>query len=582
MRFSKHVVVLAAAGGAAALTAVALAAVTDPGSLTNVPANPKINGFTQPNILSPQLQEVLWAQGSYKLDGGTTAVPYYGYDDPGTKPLVAIGNSVEAQKTEPDKNTYLVFKNGLKGPDPGYDYGTHYLFQGHETGNPGYITRINLDADGKHRVSLLATQTDQGVDLKTIDGSGWDPFAAKLLFTTESGSVSSVYQATPDAPSQVQDISNATGRGAFEGIQSDDRGNLYLLEDSGGKTGAPVPSSDPTFSTFPNAFTKQPNSFVYRFVPADPSDLTKGGKMQVLQVLVDGNPVTFTMPASSSAADVAAAANTDISGSNSAGYKAIHVYGATYDTKWITVNTSTSSTALPGADDNALAKSVGGTPFKRPENGVFRPGSSFKEFYFDETGDTDNRTCGGGGAAPNPNWAACTSPDQTGGFGSIFKLVQSPTSDTGSISLVYNGDQLHAGFDNVAFFSRDDVAFVEDAGDTLHKQRNALDSAYMFDVTTNYSNSANQPTRFIAEGRDASATLDAGLADAATPTVNEGDNEITGIYVSDGDPSTQGLLGKAIPKPFQPDGTWRAFWTQQHGDNNTWELIPSDGGKGKG
>jgi len=151
------------------LTAVALATVIDPGSLTNVSAaNPRINGFTQPNILSPQLQDVLWAQGSYKLDGGTTAVPYYGYDDPGIKPLVAIGNNVEAQKTEPDKNTYLVFKNGLKGSDSGYDYGTHFLFQGHETGSPGYITRINLDADGKHRVSLLATQTINAVDLKTI------------------------------------------------------------------------------------------------------------------------------------------------------------------------------------------------------------------------------------------------------------------------------------------------------------------------------------------------------------------------------------------------------------------------------
>jgi hypothetical protein len=30
-----------------------------------------------------------------------------------------------------------------------------------------------------------------------------------------------------------------------------------------------------------------------------------------------------------------------------------------------------------------------GTPFKRPENGQFRPGSHFKQFFFDETGDTD-------------------------------------------------------------------------------------------------------------------------------------------------------------------------------------------------
>jgi len=38
----------------------------------------------------------------------------------------------EAQKTEPDKNTYLVFKDGLKGPDSSYDYGTHFVYQGQE------------------------------------------------------------------------------------------------------------------------------------------------------------------------------------------------------------------------------------------------------------------------------------------------------------------------------------------------------------------------------------------------------------------------------------------------------------------
>jgi hypothetical protein len=55
--------------------------------------------------------------------------------------------SDEAHKTEPDKNTYLVFPRGLSGPDSSYDYGTHFLFQGHEGGAPGYITPINLDAD---------------------------------------------------------------------------------------------------------------------------------------------------------------------------------------------------------------------------------------------------------------------------------------------------------------------------------------------------------------------------------------------------------------------------------------------------
>ena len=35
-----------------------------------------------------------------------------------------------------------------------------------------------------------------------------------------------------------------------------------------------------------------------------------------------------------------------------------------------------------------LAKAALGTPLKRPENGQFRPESGFREFFFDETGDT--------------------------------------------------------------------------------------------------------------------------------------------------------------------------------------------------
>src|SRR5262249_43252861 len=210
------------------------------------------------------------------------------------------------------------------------------------------------------------------------------------------------------------------------------------------------------------------------------------------------------------------------------------------------------------------------------ENLAFRPSTNFREMYFDETGDTDNRTCAGGGPAPNPNFPACTTPNVTGGFTTIFKLIQSPTSNMGSISVLYNSDPAHARLDNVAFCSKNLIAFGEDAGDTLHTQRHALDSAYLFDVTKDYSHGL-QPVRFLAEGRDASATVDSGLS-GSSGFQNDGDNEITGIYVSDGDTSTQGLLGASAPKLFQHNSKWRAFWTQQHGDNVTYELIAvSDG-----
>jgi len=58
-------------------------------------------------------------------------------------------NTVEATKTEPDKNTYLCSKP--ERPDASYNYGSHFLFQGHEGAPNGedasrrHAHRINLD-----------------------------------------------------------------------------------------------------------------------------------------------------------------------------------------------------------------------------------------------------------------------------------------------------------------------------------------------------------------------------------------------------------------------------------------------------
>ena len=143
----------------------------------------------------------------------------------------------EAHKTEPDKNTYLVFKHGLAGADAGYDYGTHFLFQGHEggAGGAGYITRINLDADAAHRVTLLATTDVNGNPLATIDGSTWDPWAKRLLLTTENPSAPT-YAATPDYPSR-RDISAPSAAAA---TRDPGRlgGNIWIVEDIGGSTDA--------------------------------------------------------------------------------------------------------------------------------------------------------------------------------------------------------------------------------------------------------------------------------------------------------------------------------------------------------
>jgi hypothetical protein len=37
--------------------------------------------------------------------------------------------------------------------------------------------------------------------------------------------------------------------------------------------------------------------------------------------------------------------------------------------------------------------------------------------------------------------------------------------------------------------------------------------------------------------------------------------------------SIAGLLGAEVPHPWVAGSPWRVFFTAQHGDNDTWELI---------
>lgn len=501
--------------------------------VTHVPhANPKAVGVTSPNALSPELAEIAVAQGSTPVENPGLAVRYYGYLNDQPNLLPAPGSNVEASKTEPDKNTYLVLR-GLAGADPRYDYGTHFLFQGHEAGAPGTLTRINLDADAAHRVTVLANfEADGTTPLPPIDGSTWYPWAQRLLLSQEgNGSTNGgLWQATLDYPSSVQSLASVLGRGGFEGIQADSDGNIWIVEDLGGATVAGA---------------KLPNSFLFRFTPANKYDLTAGGRLQALQVTSKanpGHPIVF---------QTASARTQD--------EKDLHTYGLVFDTTWVTVH-DTATDGFGSFDANARAKARGATPFKRPENGQFRPGTDFREFFFDETGDTS---------------ATSTANPAHGGFGSILKLVQSdPSAPTGKLRLFFRGDLEHTSLDNCAFWDEDHVVFVEDRGDGLHTDGNALDSAWMFDVQRDYANPANHPVRVLAEGRDPSATIDSALL--GTPGFqNEGDNEITGFHVSDGDPSAHGLLGAKRPRPFE-DG-WRAFYTAQHGDNVLWEIVRSPG-----
>jgi Bacterial protein of unknown function (DUF839) len=527
--------VAGAAAVAAGVALVAQPATALPGlHLSDVAANAKVTGATAPNVLSPQLAEVVAAQGATPLENPDGIVTNYGYLDDG--PFVAaFGSNVEAEKTEPDKNTYLVVK-GQRGADPHYWYGTHFLFQGHEGGDAGYVTRINLDADEAHRVTLFASHDTAGQPLPNFDGSTYDPFTRSLVLTTEDRSISGAYEVGlgfDGTTAPAHDLAGSLGHAAYEGVQVDPHGDLWLVEDSSGSTvlGA-----------------KQPASYLYRFVPDKRGDLSHG-KLQALQIDdLHGNPITVDP-------------STPLTDQIAQRYS----YGNKLATTWVTIHDTSVDGTTP-FDAFTAAAGAGATALKRPENGVFRPGTGFREFYYSETGDTS------ASSTADPD----VSPDgrNYGGYGGIFKLVQQDSGAThGYVQLVYTGDKNHAGFDNVSFFDKDQLGIVEDAGDGLHSQRGLLDSGFALDVSRDWSK-GGAPTRFLGEGRDASATTDSGLS-GSSGFVNEGDNEITGLHVSDGDPTVGGLFGTRVPTPFR-DG-WRVFWTQQHGDNVTWEIVPAPG-----
>ena len=285
MKNSSLLAVLAVLNAAAALLSTPPCVYAASPYSTGVPAaNPRVDLVPQPNVLSPGLALVPLATGTDPLENPSGVITHFGYlnDFP--------PQTVEATKTEPDENTYLVLDHNPGGPTPGYDYGRHFLFQGHElfSGNLAYVTRINLDViDPDHRITLL---TPVGLDglthLTSLDGSTWNPHTQTLLFSEEAGSNGGVVEITLDWPPAIRTLDGSLGQGGYEGIHPDNQGNLLISEDSGGTS----VNIDPTDPTSPKV-GRNPNSFVFCFVPKNPGDLTLG-KLQALQVSI-GEPVKF-------------------------------------------------------------------------------------------------------------------------------------------------------------------------------------------------------------------------------------------------------------------------------------------------
>jgi hypothetical protein len=479
----------------------------------------------------------LVATGTDRLENPSGVITQFGVLSNGTN-------------TEPDENTYLKREQNLVCN--GVDYGRNFLFQGHENGgNLAHVTRINLDRkrDDARRITLLTPVGADGLThFNAIDGSSYNPFTNTLLFTQETSSAGNgtgaVIQITFDCQSTINTLGAFFGLGGFEGIHADDKGNVYVIEDIGGTRPGGAAIAPETGRLVPLRAAAQPNSFVYRYLPNNPARLEDGGKLQALQVSIDGQPLTFGGTANA-AADIIAPAQ-----------KRLHTPGTSWPVKWVTIHESRAGDTVPFVATLA-AKAAGATPFKRPENMAWLPDSKFLTFFFTATGDTDAPTSLEPELADRGSWGSLFRVDlreeNSGKGGSKIKPL-----DDGMISIFVLGDQLHNSFDNLTFANEHQVIAAEDRGDTLHQQLNALDSVWAFDVDR------RQPlasaVRFIALGRDALAAPE-----------GEEDNEPTGLFVANGSTRREELVGtrKSLDEA-------RGFFTMQHGQNSVFEILRKD------
>ena len=145
-----------------------------------------------------------------------------------------------------------------------------------------------------------------------------------------------------------------------------------------------------------------------------------------------------------------------------------------------------------------------------------------------------------------------------GAWGGVFRVDLNANRNSGTISLVVLGDADHASFDNVTFVDdKDTILVTEDRGDRLHDQLNKLDSIWAYKLNRQHPD-RNLVARFVALGLDRMAA--------------DEDNEPTGLHMSEGDSTLQGLIGT---REFRTDRA-RLFFTEQHGENNLFEVFPRD------
>ena len=523
-----------AAALAAGALAPAAATASPPVSWTNVPsANPKTAGASPANVLSPELTETAVAWGSLALDGGTSAVPYYGYDG-FTAPPVLTQTSNEAHKTEPDKNTYLRPATASRAPTRTTTTARTSSTRATRAARPATSRASTSTPIGAHRVTLLR------------------PDARRRPARHRRLDLGPVHPAP------------AVHRGEQQRAATSGRRTLGYPVDGHRHLGLARPRR---LRGHPERHRRQRLDRRGRRRSAGNAEHAR----QAAQLLrLPLRPRRQERPdqgrqAAGAAGHLEPQRHPDRVPRRAGrrrhhepGHaRSAHATGSEFKTRWVTIHDTDTDGTTP-FDANALAKAAKATPFKRPENGVFRAGRpASSEFFFTETGDTNSRTEAGGAY---------------GGFGSLQssprrirrRRHRAPSRASGrATSSTPASTTSPSSTADRRRGRRGRAATACTASATRWTPRTSLDVDGGLREPAPARAVPRRGPRRVGDVRrrawPATATTATTRSPASTsPTATR---------------RSRGCSAPRCPTPFS--NGWRMFWTQQHGDNNTYEVSPA-------
>ena len=468
--------VLAIAGVAAVASAHGGPALSDAG-----PANTKTAGITLPDKLSPQWREITVAQGSNALENPSATSGYYGYYNDG--PMLPAPGDVQAPGTTSRRRraspTRTPTSSSRASTAPTRSTTTARTSSTRATSSTRPSGELHHAHQPRRRRGPPGDEArrDRGrrqTPMPEIDGSTWDPFAQRLLFTTEGGAERRRRRGDARLPVQGHDALGRARPGRLRGHPERQYGNVYIVEDVGG-------------AGRQGQHARQAAEQLPLPLPAVRPDQPRQGRQ-----------------AAGAAGRVARASGPDRLPRRpgrrrhplARHRKDLHTYGHDFKTTWVTIHdtpedgTARRSTPTRRPRRPAARRSSG------PENGQFKPGIEFNKFFFAETGDTTLTTEAG---------------TQYGGFGAIQELHAEPEERQGHAAAL-----LPVGQDALELRQRH--VLRQDARDLRpgHGRRPAqLAQRARLGLPVRRQRrllaGGAQPVRVIAEGRDPSATIDSAI-----------------------------------------------------------------------